>query len=75
MAQLSIHMLGELAVQHDGHAVALPASKRSRIHVDPAHRLVVVVSSAWPEATARSRSAALTEFLALVKAALDGGGS
>jgi CubicO group peptidase (beta-lactamase class C family) len=40
-------------------------------HVDPSRRLVVVLNSAWPEATSEPRSAARAEFLALVKAALD----
>lgn len=41
------------------------------IHVDPKRRLVIAMSSAWPKATGRDLSAARTDFLARIKAALD----
>jgi CubicO group peptidase (beta-lactamase class C family) len=43
------------------------------IHIDPARRLVVAMSSAWPAATGRDLSAARAAFLDQVKAAADGG--
>jgi CubicO group peptidase (beta-lactamase class C family) len=42
------------------------------IHVDPKRRLVIAISSAWPKATGKELSAARAEFLARIKAALDG---
>lgn len=41
------------------------------IHIDPARRLVIVMSSAWPKATARELSVARAGFVDKVKAALD----
>ena len=40
------------------------------IYVNPARQLVVVISSAWPEALSQSRAAARTEFILSVLAAL-----
>lgn len=45
------------------------------IHIDPARRLVVVMSSAWPAATGRELSFARTAFLDQVKAAVDEAGA
>ena len=42
-----------------------------RLHVDPARRLVVVVSSAWPEATNPARSARQDALIAAIAAQLD----
>ena len=42
------------------------------IYVDPGRRLVVVTSSAWPEATSRDRSAVTADFLRVVSAEIDG---
>lgn len=41
------------------------------IHVDPARKLVVVTSSAWPRATGRELSAARSAFLTEIKQAVD----
>ena len=41
------------------------------IHVDPARKLVIVVSSAWPEATSARRSSARAALIAAVVAAVD----
>jgi CubicO group peptidase (beta-lactamase class C family) len=41
------------------------------IHIDPTRRLVIVLSSAWPKATARELSVARTGFVDKIKAALD----
>ena len=40
------------------------------IHLDPARRLVVVINSAWPEATSRQRSSAQGEFLVVIASTL-----
>jgi CubicO group peptidase (beta-lactamase class C family) len=42
-----------------------------RLHVDPARKLVVVVSSAWPEATNPARSARQDALIAAIAAQLD----
>ena len=42
-----------------------------RLHVDPARKLVVVVSSAWPEATNPARSARQDTLIAAIAAQLD----
>jgi CubicO group peptidase (beta-lactamase class C family) len=42
------------------------------IHIDPARKLVIAMSSAWPRATGRDLSAARVEFVRELKAALDG---
>jgi CubicO group peptidase (beta-lactamase class C family) len=42
-----------------------------RLHVDPARKLVVVVSSAWPEATNSDRSARQDALIAAIAAQLD----
>ena len=42
-----------------------------RLHVDPARKLVVVVSSAWPEATNPARSARQDALIAAIAAELD----
>lgn len=42
------------------------------IHIDPARRLVVVINSAWPEATSAARSAARAHLLAAIASAVDG---
>ena len=41
------------------------------IHIDRARRLVVVTSSAWPEATSAERTAARLRMLAMISAAID----
>lgn len=41
------------------------------IHIDPARRLVIVLSSAWPKATARELSVARAAFVDTIKATLD----
>jgi CubicO group peptidase (beta-lactamase class C family) len=41
------------------------------IHVDPKRRLVIAISSAWPQATGKELSAARAEFLGRIKAAVD----
>ena len=41
------------------------------IYVNPTLRLVIVISSAWPEAVSRDRSAAQTEFILSVQAAIE----
>lgn len=42
-----------------------------RLHVDPARKLVVVLSSAWPEATNPARSARQDALIAAIAAQLD----
>ena len=42
-----------------------------RLHVDPARKLVVVISSAWPEATNPARSARQDALIAAIAAQLD----
>ena len=42
-----------------------------RLHVDPVRKLVVVVSSAWPEATNPARSAQQDALIAAIAAQLD----
>jgi len=42
-----------------------------RLHVDPARKLVVVVSSAWPEATNPARSSRQDALIAAIAAQLD----
>jgi len=42
------------------------------VHVDPARRLVVAMSGAWPKATGTELSLARTRFLEAVKRAVDG---
>lgn len=42
------------------------------VHVDPARRLVVVTTSAWPQATGRALSAARAAMVAKIVAAVDG---
>ena len=42
------------------------------IYVDPGRQLVVITSSAWPEATSRDRSAVTANFLRVVSAEIDG---
>jgi len=42
-----------------------------RLHVDPARKLVVVVSSAWPEATNSARSARQDALIAAIATQLD----
>jgi CubicO group peptidase (beta-lactamase class C family) len=44
------------------------------IHIDPARRLVVAMSSAWPVATAPERSAARDRMLATIAAQVDAEG-
>jgi CubicO group peptidase (beta-lactamase class C family) len=41
------------------------------VHIDPARRLVIVTSSAWPVATAQARSDARASMIALITAAVD----
>lgn len=41
------------------------------IHIDPARKLVIAMSSAWPRATGRELSVARVEFVRQIKAALD----
>lgn len=44
------------------------------IHIDPSRGLVVVLSSAWPEASSRERSAARRNFLTKITGAIDAEG-
>lgn len=41
------------------------------IHIDPSRRLVIVMSSAWPQATGRELNLARAAFVQQIKAALD----
>jgi len=41
------------------------------VHIDPARRLVVAISSAWPAATGRSQTAARRSLLRAIAAAVD----
>lgn len=43
------------------------------LHIDPARKLIVVMSSAWPRATDRDLSLARVAFLGRIKAAVDAG--
>jgi CubicO group peptidase (beta-lactamase class C family) len=43
------------------------------IHIDPARKLIVAMSSAWPSATGRDLSVARTAFLEQIKAEIDAG--
>ena len=41
------------------------------IHVDPARRLIVVINSAWPEATNRDRYSAQANLLSAIARSID----
>jgi CubicO group peptidase (beta-lactamase class C family) len=41
------------------------------LHIDPARRLVVVVSAAWPDATSQARSDVRAELIRRISAAID----
>ena len=43
------------------------------LHIDPARKLVIVTSSAWPEATSRARSMTREKLVKAVVAAVDAG--
>ncbi len=55
----------------DGGSFAAIGIHGQLIYIDPARRLVVAINSAWPVATGVERSAARTEFLKLIVAAVD----